>query len=64
MDLYIDFLTPGVFDVFVIVNIALGVLIAGRRFVKDIRGSLPEDAPGWASIGSDASSASSSSIDS
>lgn len=36
---------PEVFDAIIIVNIALGLLIAGRRFRRDIRGPLPEDAP-------------------
>ena len=41
-------LTPEFFDFLVIVNIVIGVIIAGRRFLKDIRGPLPEDAPDWA----------------
>ena len=43
-----DSLTPEFFDFLVIVNIVIGVIIAGRRFLKDIRGPLPDDAPDWA----------------
>ena len=43
-----DSLTPEFFDLLVIVNIVIGVIIAGRRFLKDVRGPLPEDAPDWA----------------
>ena len=43
-----DFFTPEFFDLLVIVNIVVGVIIAGRRFLKDIRGPLPDDAPDWA----------------
>ncbi len=46
--MFIEFLTPELFDALVIGNIVLGVLIAGRRFRKDIRGPLHEDAPAWA----------------
>lgn len=42
-----DFLTPEVFDALIITNIVVGVLIAGRKFYKDIRGPLPDDAPQW-----------------
>ncbi|GEM_PF-1641205 len=43
-----DFLTPEVFDVLILTNIGLGVLIAGRKFYKDVTGPLPDDAPAWA----------------
>ena len=40
-----DFLTPEVFDALIITNIVVGVLIAGRKFYKDVTGPLPNDAP-------------------
>lgn len=43
-----DFLTPEVFDVLVLTNIVVGLLIAGRKFYKDVTGPLPDDAPLWA----------------
>ena len=43
-----DFLTPEVFDVLILGNIALGLLIAGRKIYKDVTGPLPDDAPAWA----------------
>lgn len=46
--MFIDFLTPEVFDAVVIANIAIGLLIAGRRFARDLRRPLPDDAPDWA----------------
>lgn len=51
-----DFLTPEVFDVLILANIAVGVLIAGRKFYKDVTGPLPEDAPAWAREKYDSSS--------
>ncbi len=51
-----DFMTPAAFDILVIVNIAVGIVIAGRRLVKDIRGPLPDDAPAWAHEAHDSSS--------
>ena len=46
--MFIEFLTPEVFDAIVIANIAVGLLVAGRRFVKDLSRPLPDDAPLWA----------------
>lgn len=43
--MYLEFLTPDVFDAIIIINIVLGLMIAARRFRKDITGPLPEDAP-------------------
>lgn len=43
-----DFLTPEVFDALILANIAVGLLIAGRKFYKDVTGPLPDDAPAWA----------------
>ena len=43
--MFIDFLTPEIFDAVVIVNIAVGLLVAGRRFVKDLSRPLPDDVP-------------------
>jgi hypothetical protein len=41
-------LTPEIFDLLVIINIVIGVSWAGRRFIRDLRGPLHEDAPDWA----------------
>ncbi|MDE2748131.1 MAG: hypothetical protein OXI34_04115 [Chloroflexota bacterium] len=41
----LEFLTPEIFDAIIIINIIVGVLIAARRFRKDVSGPLPEDAP-------------------
>ena len=43
-----DFMTPTAFDILVISNIAVGLVLAGRRLVKDIRAPLPDEAPDWA----------------
>ena len=43
-----DILTPEFFDTLVIANVIIGLAIAGRRFLRDIRGPLPDDAPEWA----------------
>jgi len=40
-----EFFTPEVFDALIITNIIVGVLIAGRKFYKDVTGPLPDDAP-------------------
>lgn len=40
-----EFLTPEVFDALIMTNIIVGVLIAGRKFYKDVTGPLPDDAP-------------------
>ncbi|MDE2777198.1 MAG: hypothetical protein OXI77_14810 [Chloroflexota bacterium] len=44
----VESLTPEVFDALIVVNLVIGVFLAGRRFLRDIRGPLPEDAPYWA----------------
>ena len=41
----LDFLTPDVFDALIIVNIVVGVVLAWRRFRRDINGPLPDDVP-------------------
>ena len=56
-----DFLTPEVFDALIIANIVIGVLIAGRKFYKDVTGPLPDDAPRWLRENPEASSSPSSS---
>lgn len=56
-----DFFTPEVFDALIIANIVVGVLIAGRKFYKDVTGPLPEDAPRWAREKYDSSASPSSS---
>ncbi len=43
-----DILTPEFFDALVTANVIIGLAIAGRRFLRDIRGPLPDDAPEWA----------------
>ena len=43
--MFLDFLTPEVFDAIIIMNIVLGLMIAARRFRQDISAPLPEDAP-------------------
>lgn len=61
-----DFLTPQLFDILIITNIMVGILLAGRKFYKDITGPLPDDAPRWMreNTNSPSSPASSSSSDS
>ncbi len=49
----IDFLSPQVFDAFIIINIVLGAALALRRFVKDLKRPLQGDAPVWAREGLD-----------
>ena len=46
--MFLEFLTPEVFDALVIVSVAMGLAIAGRRFRADLQKPLPEDAPSWA----------------
>ncbi len=43
-----DRLTPEFFDILIILNIVVGLVIAGRRFRADIRGPMPDEAPDWA----------------
>ena len=38
-----DALTPELFDALVLINLALGVIWAGRRFWRDIRRRPPDD---------------------
>ena len=56
-----DFMTPAAFDILVISNIAVGVVLAGRRLMKDIRAPLPDEAPDWARAAYDSSSKAASS---
>ena len=60
----IDVLTPEIFDILIIGNLVVAVLLAGRRFFNDIRGPLPDDAPKWARASYQPSQTSSSSQDS
>lgn len=46
--MFIDFLTPPTFDAIIVINIALGLMLALRRFVMDLRRPLPDEAPAWA----------------
>ncbi len=45
--MFIDFLTPEVFDAIIITNILVGLLIASWRFKRDLDRPLPDDAPEW-----------------
>ena len=40
-----ELLTPQFFDLMVFISLALGVILAGRRFVRDLRLPPPDDAP-------------------
>lgn len=42
-----DLLTPQFFDLLVVISLALGALLAGRRFRRDLRKPPPDDAPTW-----------------
>ena len=46
--MFADFLSPRLFDALISVNIAIGLLLALRRFKRDLRQPLPDDAPAWA----------------
>ena len=46
--MFFDFLSPQVFDALIAINIAVGVILAGRRFIRDLGRPLPDDAPAWA----------------
>ena len=46
--MFIEFLTPEVFDAIVILNIVLGLAVAAWRFKRDLARPLPADAPDWA----------------
>ena len=46
--MFVDFLSPRLFDALISVNIAIGLLLALRRFKRDLRQPLPDDAPAWA----------------
>ncbi|MDE2638640.1 MAG: hypothetical protein OXI30_19920 [Chloroflexota bacterium] len=43
--MFLEFPTPDVFNAIIVVNIVLGLAIAGRRFRRDISSPLPDDAP-------------------
>ncbi|MCY4146924.1 MAG: hypothetical protein OXE95_06145 [Chloroflexi bacterium] len=42
-----DLLTPPFFDLLIVLSLALGALLAGRRFLRDLRKPPPADAPAW-----------------
>lgn len=42
--------TPEIFDALIIANIIIGLALAGRRFLRDIRGIVSDDAPNDAPI--------------
>ena len=42
-----DLLTPQFFDLLIAVSLALGALLAGRRFLRDLGKPPPDDAPTW-----------------
>lgn len=43
--MYLDFFTPDVFNAIISINIVVGLVIAGRRFRRDITVPPPDDAP-------------------
>ncbi len=43
--MFLDFLTPDLFNAIIVINIVLGLVIAGRRFRRDISSPLPDDVP-------------------
>ncbi|MCY3573851.1 MAG: hypothetical protein OXG92_04310 [Chloroflexi bacterium] len=46
-----DLLTPQFFDLLILLSLALGMLLAGRRFRQDLRANppnSPDEAPAWA----------------
>ncbi len=59
--MFIDFLTPQVFDAIVTINILMGLIVAGRRFLRDLGRPLPDDVPEWARARYEGSTSSSSS---
>lgn len=58
--MFLEFMTPEVFDALVIASVAIGLAIAWRRFRKDLRRPLPDDVPEWARTRYESSRASSS----
>ncbi len=42
-----ELLTPQFFDLLVVLSLSLGALLAGRRFLRDLRKPPPDDAPTW-----------------
>ncbi len=62
--MFLEFMTPEIFDTLVIASVAIGLLIAWRRFRQDLRKLLPEDAPEWARARYESSNASSPSSES
>ena len=46
--MFLEFMTPEVFDALVIASVAIGLALAWRRFRSDLRKPLPDDAPEWA----------------
>ncbi len=42
-----ELLTPQFFDWLIVLSLALGALLAGRRFRQDLRNPPPDDAPAW-----------------
>lgn len=62
--MFLEFMTPEIFDALVIASVVIGLLIAWRRLRQDLRKPLPEDAPDWARARYESSSSSSSSSDS
>ena len=45
--MFLEFMTPEVFDALVVASVAIGLAIAWRRFRSDLRKPLPEEAPEW-----------------
>lgn len=59
----IESLTPEVFDALIVANLVVGLFLAGRRFLRDIRGPLPEEAPDWAREANRSAQADAASLD-
>lgn len=62
--MFLEFMSPEVFDALVIASLAIGLAIAWRRFRADLRKPLPQDAPDWARTRYESSDASSRGSDS
>ena len=62
--MFLEFMTPDVFDALVAGSAVVGLVIAWRRFRADLRQPPPQDAPEWARARHDASSEISSGSDS
>lgn len=62
--MFLEFMTPEVFDALVIASVAISLALAWRRFRVDLRRPLPDDAPDWARARDESSGATASHSDS